>query len=195
MTAGAPPPLVLRRCRGAGPCRKGHSVDESMLARLVNADGPLSLVLVGEAGLVIITLGLRALGFMVYRTGKSFDRTLGLGGRVAEGGPDDTTRLGQKVPSCQLGTHTTGEGFQYTGPTTFRTKSEAYAWLAGVRVDLDRGAWIDPYAGSTADPRRPPAAAAEQGSMTSVPLVPRAVGQDHPAGLREPLSRASPARR
>ena len=40
------------------------------------------------------------------------------------------------------------EGIQYTGPTTFRTKSEANAWLAGVRVDLDRGAWIDPDAGS-----------------------------------------------
>jgi hypothetical protein len=40
------------------------------------------------------------------------------------------------------------EGVQYTGPTTFRTKSEANAWLAGVRVDLDRGAWIDPDAGS-----------------------------------------------
>jgi hypothetical protein len=32
------------------------------------------------------------------------------------------------------------EGIEYTGPTTFRTKSEANAWLAGVRVDLDRGA-------------------------------------------------------
>ena len=40
------------------------------------------------------------------------------------------------------------EGIEYTGPTTFRTKSEANAWLAGVRVDLDRGAWIDPDAGS-----------------------------------------------
>jgi integrase len=40
------------------------------------------------------------------------------------------------------------EGIEYTGPTTFRTKSEANAWLAGVRVDLDRGSWIDPDAGS-----------------------------------------------
>jgi hypothetical protein len=40
------------------------------------------------------------------------------------------------------------EGIEHTGPTTFRTKSEANAWLAGVRVDLDRGAWIDPDAGS-----------------------------------------------
>ena len=39
------------------------------------------------------------------------------------------------------------EGVEHTGPTTFRTKSEANAWLAGVRVDLERGAWIDPDAG------------------------------------------------
>ena len=39
------------------------------------------------------------------------------------------------------------EGVERTGPTTFRTKSEANAWLAQVRVDLDRGAWVDPDAG------------------------------------------------
>jgi len=39
------------------------------------------------------------------------------------------------------------EGIEHTGPTTFRTKSEANAWLAGVRVDLERGSWIDPDAG------------------------------------------------
>ena len=49
---------------------------------------PRSLALVDDmeprAGdllaLVIITLGLGALGFMVYRIGRSFDRTLGQGG-------------------------------------------------------------------------------------------------------------------
>jgi integrase len=39
------------------------------------------------------------------------------------------------------------EGIAHTGPTTFRTKSEANAWLAGVRVDLERGSWVDPDAG------------------------------------------------
>ena len=39
------------------------------------------------------------------------------------------------------------EGVEHTGPTTFRTKGEANAWLTGVRVDLERGAWVDPDAG------------------------------------------------
>lgn len=39
------------------------------------------------------------------------------------------------------------EGVAYTGPTTFRTKGDANAWLAGVRTDLDRGSWVDPDAG------------------------------------------------
>jgi hypothetical protein len=34
----------------------------------------------------------------------------------------------------------------HTGPTTFRTKREADAYLASVRTEVDRGAWIDPEA-------------------------------------------------
>ncbi|MDQ1494469.1 MAG: hypothetical protein QOG69_952 [Actinomycetota bacterium] len=34
----------------------------------------------------------------------------------------------------------------HTGPTTFRTKREADAYLASVRTQVDRGAWIDPEA-------------------------------------------------
>ena len=35
----------------------------------------------------------------------------------------------------------------HKAPTTFRTKREADAYLASVRSDLDRGAWIGPDAG------------------------------------------------
>ena len=35
----------------------------------------------------------------------------------------------------------------HTAPNTFRTKREADAYLATVRADVDRGAWIDPDAG------------------------------------------------
>ena len=36
----------------------------------------------------------------------------------------------------------------HVAPSTFRTKRDADAFLASIRVDLDRGAWIDPDAGT-----------------------------------------------
>jgi integrase len=39
------------------------------------------------------------------------------------------------------------DGTWHRAPTTFRTKREADAYLASVRVDMERGTWIDPDAG------------------------------------------------
>ena len=39
------------------------------------------------------------------------------------------------------------DGTWHRAPTTFRTKREADAHLASVRVDMERGTWIDPDAG------------------------------------------------
>lgn len=39
------------------------------------------------------------------------------------------------------------DGQELGAPQTFRTKSEADAWLAAARADLDRGTWINPDAG------------------------------------------------
>ena len=35
----------------------------------------------------------------------------------------------------------------HSAPATFRTKTEADSFLAGVRADLDQGVWLDPGAG------------------------------------------------
>ncbi len=53
------------------------TVADPSVARLVDDMEPRAGDLLA---LVIITLGLGALGFMAYRIGRSFDRTLGLGG-------------------------------------------------------------------------------------------------------------------
>ncbi|MEA2933344.1 MAG: hypothetical protein QOI56_2129 [Actinomycetota bacterium] len=63
--------------RGPGATRIRYSVANPSVARLVDDMEPRAGDLLA---LVIITLGLGALGFMVYRIGRSFDRTLGLGG-------------------------------------------------------------------------------------------------------------------
>ncbi len=39
------------------------------------------------------------------------------------------------------------DGRRLTAPITFRTKSEAQAFLAAVRTDLERGTWVDPDLG------------------------------------------------
>jgi len=38
-------------------------------------------------------------------------------------------------------------GVLHLAPHTFRTKREAHAFLAKARADVERGAWVDPYAG------------------------------------------------
>ncbi len=62
--------------RSPGASRIRYSVADPSVARLVDDMEPRAGDLLA---LVIITLGLGTLGFMVYRIGKSFDRTLGLG--------------------------------------------------------------------------------------------------------------------
>jgi hypothetical protein len=62
--------------RGPGTTRIRYSVANPSVARLVDDMEPRAGDLLA---LVIITLGLGALGFLVYRIGRSFDRTLGLG--------------------------------------------------------------------------------------------------------------------
>jgi integrase len=41
------------------------------------------------------------------------------------------------------------EGRLHCAPSTFRTKGDALAYLAGVETDITRGAWVDPLAGRT----------------------------------------------
>ena len=62
--------------RSPGASRIRYSVADPSVARLVDDMEPRAGDLLA---LVIITLGLVALGFMLYRIGKSFDRRLGLG--------------------------------------------------------------------------------------------------------------------
>jgi hypothetical protein len=38
-------------------------------------------------------------------------------------------------------------GRRHVAPTTFRTKSDAGAFLSSVESDIRRGVWIDPFAG------------------------------------------------
>lgn len=45
--------------------------------------------------------------------------------------------------------YTAPDGSTHTGPHTFDTRKNADAWLSSVRVELMRGTWIDPAAGST----------------------------------------------
>ncbi len=39
------------------------------------------------------------------------------------------------------------DGIEHTAPYTYRTQREADAYLASIRADLERGAWVDPFAG------------------------------------------------
>lgn len=63
--------------RSPGATRIRYSVGDPSVARLVDDMEPRAGDLLA---LIIITIGLGILGFMVYRIGKSFDSTLGLGG-------------------------------------------------------------------------------------------------------------------
>lgn len=53
----------------------------------------------------------------------------------------------RKLPSGKYQARFSVDGTWHRAETTFRTKREADAYLASVRVDLDRGTWIDPDAG------------------------------------------------
>jgi hypothetical protein len=35
-------------------------------------------------------------------------------------------------------------GGRHVGPSTFKAKADALAWLATIEADIRRGAWIDP---------------------------------------------------
>lgn len=54
----------------------------------------------------------------------------------------------RKLPSGRYQARYTGpDGLERTGETTYRTKSEARSWLAGVETDLSRGHWHAPEGG------------------------------------------------
>ncbi len=53
----------------------------------------------------------------------------------------------RKLPSGRYQVRYRVDGQELGAPQTFRTKSEADAWLAAARADLERGTWIDPEAG------------------------------------------------
>jgi len=59
-------------------------------------------------------------------------------------------------------------GFEHRAPTTFSSKAEANAWLAGVQADLERGEWIDPRRG-----RETFAWWAQEWTASNVNLAPR----------------------
>jgi len=40
------------------------------------------------------------------------------------------------------------EGRRHIGPDTFRTKSDAWAYLSGIETSIRRGGWVDPLAGA-----------------------------------------------
>lgn len=52
----------------------------------------------------------------------------------------------RKLPSGRYQARYTVNGRAHSAPTTFATKREADAFLAGVRADLGRGRWMDPSA-------------------------------------------------
>lgn len=43
--------------------------------------------------------------------------------------------------------YTDRAGFNHNAPATFRTKSDADAWLASIQTDMKRGEWVDPRPG------------------------------------------------
>jgi len=54
----------------------------------------------------------------------------------------------RKLPSGRWQASYWHDGERHTAPTTFPTKGDGTAWLASVRTDIGRGAWVDPAAGS-----------------------------------------------
>jgi len=54
----------------------------------------------------------------------------------------------RKLPSGRWQASYWHDGARHTAPTTFPTKGDGTAWLASVRTDIGRGAWVDPAAGS-----------------------------------------------
>jgi hypothetical protein len=52
----------------------------------------------------------------------------------------------RKLPSGRFQAHYKIDYRRYVGPRTFRTKTEALAFLAATRADLERGLWVDPNA-------------------------------------------------
>ena len=53
----------------------------------------------------------------------------------------------RKLPSGKFRRATASIYVWHSAPATFRTKTEADSFLAGVRADLDQGVWLDPDAG------------------------------------------------
>ena len=53
----------------------------------------------------------------------------------------------RKLPSGRFQARYRVDGVLHTGPTTFRTKRDAEAFLAEVRTSLERGTWVNPAAG------------------------------------------------
>jgi len=54
---------------------------------------------------------------------------------------------GRKLSSGRYQCRYRIDGTEHTAESTFRTRCEADAYLAAIRVDLDRDGWIDPVAG------------------------------------------------
>ena len=53
----------------------------------------------------------------------------------------------RRLPSGRYQARYRMDGIEYLADDTFRTKREADAYLAGLRADIERGAWVDPDAG------------------------------------------------
>lgn len=52
----------------------------------------------------------------------------------------------RRMPSGRFQARYRVDGFEHVAPRTFRTRRDAHAFLANVRADVERGAWIDPDA-------------------------------------------------
>ena len=53
----------------------------------------------------------------------------------------------RRLPSGRYQVRYRVDGQEFGAPDTFRTRSQANAWLAAARADLERGTWVDPDAG------------------------------------------------
>lgn len=53
----------------------------------------------------------------------------------------------RRLPSGRYQARYRLDGADYAAPSTFRTRRDADAFLAGVRADVERGRWVDPDAG------------------------------------------------
>lgn len=54
----------------------------------------------------------------------------------------------RRLPSGRYQANYFHEGEWHIGPDTYKTKADAYAWLAKAETDIHRGAWLDPNAAS-----------------------------------------------